>query len=120
MVHGRVIYNKLRSAPMAMLPPCLRQEDARKGTRECVQIISLAIYLRKKGSKTKKKMKEEEIEKGDCGPPTCSSPTKSQQVTGINIAIMTRRWLRTKCRRTWRIFQKATKISHVACSQQPA
>ena len=28
------------------------------------------LFLRKKGSKTKKRMKEEEIEKGDCGPPT--------------------------------------------------
>ena len=30
----------------------------------------LILVLRKKGSKTKKRMKEEEIEKGDCGPPT--------------------------------------------------
>ena len=29
-----------------------------------------ASVLRKKGSKTKERMKEEEIEKGDCGPPT--------------------------------------------------
>ena len=29
-----------------------------------------SFVLRKKGSKTKKRMKEEEIEKGDCGPPT--------------------------------------------------
>ena len=29
-------------------------------------------FLKKKGSKTKKRMKEEEIEKGDCGPPTRS------------------------------------------------
>ena len=28
------------------------------------------FVLRKKGSKTKKRMKEEKIEKGDCGPPT--------------------------------------------------
>ena len=28
------------------------------------------FVLRKKGSKTKKRMKEEEIEKGDCVPPT--------------------------------------------------
>ena len=28
------------------------------------------FVLRKKGSKTKRRMKEEEIEKGDCGPPT--------------------------------------------------
>ena len=28
------------------------------------------VKLRKKGSKTKKRMKEEEIEKGDCGLPT--------------------------------------------------
>ena len=33
--------------------------------------LALVIFvLRKKGSKTKKRMKEEEIEKGDCGPPT--------------------------------------------------
>ena len=31
---------------------------------------SFHFVLRKKGSKTKKRMKEEEIEKGDCGPPT--------------------------------------------------
>ena len=30
----------------------------------------LFFVSRKKGSKTKKRMKEEEIEKGDCGPPT--------------------------------------------------
>ena len=28
------------------------------------------FVLRKKGSKIKKRMKEEEVEKGDCGPPT--------------------------------------------------
>ena len=28
------------------------------------------LFLRKKGSQTKKRMREEEIEKGDCGPPT--------------------------------------------------
>ena len=28
------------------------------------------FVLRKKGSETKERMKEEEIEKGDCGPPT--------------------------------------------------
>ena len=33
----------------------------------------LIFVLRKKGSKTKKRMKEEEIERGDCGPPTCKS-----------------------------------------------
>ena len=30
------------------------------------------FVLRKKGSKTKERMKEDEIEKGDCGPPTRS------------------------------------------------
>ena len=30
----------------------------------------LIFVLRKKGSKTKERMKEEEIEKGDCGPST--------------------------------------------------
>ena len=34
--------------------------------------LFLFIVLRKKGSKTKERMKEEEIEKGDCGPPTRS------------------------------------------------
>ena len=33
-------------------------------------IPKLIVVLRKKGSKTKKRMKEEEIEKGNCGPPT--------------------------------------------------
>ena len=33
-------------------------------------IKGLIFVLRKKGSKTKKRTKEEEIEKGDCGPPT--------------------------------------------------
>ena len=33
----------------------------------------LIFVLRKKGSKTKKRMREEEIEKGDCGPPTRKS-----------------------------------------------
>ena len=33
-------------------------------------ISVLHFVLRKKGSKTKERMKEEEIEKGDCGPPT--------------------------------------------------
>ena len=32
--------------------------------------LKLFVVLRKKGSKTKKRMKEEEIEKGDCGPST--------------------------------------------------
>ena len=32
--------------------------------------IDFIFVLRKKGSKTKERMKEEEIEKGDCGPPT--------------------------------------------------
>ena len=32
--------------------------------------IKFIFVLRKKGSKTKERMKEEEIEKGDCGPPT--------------------------------------------------
>ena len=30
----------------------------------------MIFVLRKKGSKAKKRMKEEEIEKSDCGPPT--------------------------------------------------
>ena len=38
---------------------------------EIVWEVEKEIFvLRKKGSKTKKRMKEEEIEKGDCGPPT--------------------------------------------------
>ena len=38
----------------------------------CTQTTAFGFIfvLRKKGSKTKKRMKEEEIEKGDCGPPT--------------------------------------------------
>ena len=36
------------------------------------------FVLRKKGSKTKERMKEEEIEKGACGPPT--RKVKSSQV----------------------------------------
>ena len=35
-----------------------------------VAIECTCFVLRKKGSKTKKRMKEEEIEKGNCGPPT--------------------------------------------------
>ena len=31
--------------------------------------LNLAFVLRKKGSKTKKRLKEEEMEKGDCRPP---------------------------------------------------
>ena len=37
--------------------------------REIVKLW-LSFALRKKGSKTKKRMQEEEIEKGNCGPPT--------------------------------------------------
>ena len=33
-------------------------------------MVTFIFVLRKKGSKTKERMKEEEIEKGDCGPPT--------------------------------------------------
>ena len=33
-------------------------------------ITTEVFVLRKKGNKTKNRMKEEEIEKGDCGPPT--------------------------------------------------
>ena len=51
--------------------------------------IALFIFvLRKKGSKTKERMKEEEIEKGDCGPPTrkvffwfCRTWTKRYLIT---------------------------------------
>ena len=46
------------------------------------------FVLRKKGSKTKERMKEEEIEKGDCGPPTrkvffwfCRTWTKRYLIT---------------------------------------
>ena len=40
--------------------------------RAAVQLAqTLTVFvLRKKGSKTKERMKEGEIEKGDCGPPT--------------------------------------------------
>ena len=42
--------------------------------RTSVQMLALVIFVkRKKGSKTKKRMKEEEIEKGDCGPPNSES-----------------------------------------------
>ena len=34
------------------------------------RMILFIFVLRKKGSETKERMKEEEIEKGDCGPPT--------------------------------------------------
>ena len=33
-------------------------------------LLVFIFVLRKKGSKTEERMKEEEIEKGDCGPPT--------------------------------------------------
>ena len=35
-----------------------------------LRMTKLIYVLRKEGSKMKKRMKEEEIEKGDCGPPT--------------------------------------------------
>ena len=38
--------------------------------RPCCCRRNCIFVLRKKGSKTKERMKEEEIEKGDCGPPT--------------------------------------------------
>ena len=48
----------------------------------------IIFVLRKKGSKTKERMKEEEIEKGDCGPPTrkvffwfCRTWTKRYLIT---------------------------------------
>ena len=36
------------------------------------QIVTVVkfLFLRKKGSKKKKRINEERIEKGDCGPPT--------------------------------------------------
>ena len=41
---------------------------------DLISVISVQAFfifvLRKKGSETKERMKEEEIEKGDCGPPT--------------------------------------------------
>ena len=36
----------------------------------CSLSPEISFVLRKKGSKTKTRMKEEDIEKGDCGPPT--------------------------------------------------
>ena len=48
----------------------------------CLAFWEVFIFvLRKTGSKTKKRMKEEEIEKGDCGrqPQKSSSPSKSQK-----------------------------------------
>ena len=50
-----------------------RDCSKKKATAQLKQIF----VLRKKGSKTKKTMKEEEIEKSDCGPPT---PEKSDPV----------------------------------------
>ena len=42
----------------------------RSDWRLCPGAFQRVIILRKKGSKTKKRVKEEEIEKGDCNPPT--------------------------------------------------
>ena len=44
--------------------------DRTQGLRIIVLMLLTIFVLRKKGSKTKERMKEEEIEKGDCGPPT--------------------------------------------------
>ena len=45
----------------------VRSNTEKRAAKECPDFI---FVLRKKGSKTKERMKEEEIEKGDCGPPT--------------------------------------------------
>ena len=47
----------------------LRRHEAVKGY-EKLAILSLIFVLRKKGSETKERMKEEETEKGNCRPPT--------------------------------------------------
>ena len=59
----------------AEIPRLVSARDSLVNKREKLkeldsQIMSLIFVLRKKGSKTKERMKEEEIEKGDCGPPT--------------------------------------------------
>ena len=57
--------------------PCVKLgvTDKKEKGASCHCMIYIYTYmywyfvLTKKGSKTKKRMKEEEIEKGDCGPP---------------------------------------------------
>ena len=50
-------------------PPKQTQDKRRFFARPPNKLCEFFV-LRKKGSKTKERMKEEEIEKGDCGPPT--------------------------------------------------
>ena len=42
-------------------------------------VPNIIFVLRKKGSKTKERMKEEEIEKGDCGPRSPTKPKKKKK-----------------------------------------
>ena len=48
-----------------------KRGECRKPSENVNRLASYRFFvLRKKGSKTKERMKEEEIEKDDCGPPT--------------------------------------------------
>ena len=66
----RVFEGKMRRVCHKLI---YRKDCSKKATAQLKQIF----VLRKKGSKTKKTMKEEEIEKSDCGLPT---PEKSDPV----------------------------------------
>ena len=74
-----------------------------------VRKILFIFVLRKKGSKTKERMKEEEIEKGDCGPPTrkvffwfCRTWTKRYLITSqTRVKRVSRIHHRTILKRVW-------------------
>ena len=57
------------SIPAQILFKALLSLDSPSFTNKSIDVPFIFV-LRKKGSKTKERMKEEEIEKGDCGPPT--------------------------------------------------
>ena len=65
-----------------------RREWKRKRQRKAIEGRQPgSLVLRKKGSKTKKRMKEEEIEKGDCGPPAWSLLFFFEILSDLNQAV---------------------------------
>ena len=82
---------------------------------EVFQLNFLIFVLRKKGSKTKERMKEEEIEKGDCGPPTrkvffwfCRTWTKRYLITS-----------QTRVKRVSRIHHRTILRGYLITSDHP-
>ena len=67
LIDGRPQFTKIS---IFMNQQKLQVAKISRGKLVVLQYSSLIFVFGKKGSKAKKRMKEEKIEKGDCGPPT--------------------------------------------------